>query len=291
MTQTTKPARPAAWKSSNNFAPWPDRLHDTIVRENLKPILDEIAAEIGQNTLDRMAAFLQNAADEQTPDNEKLALAVSGWPLGADAATPKLPVALSAYKVRGLIRGYLNRNVAARPREDIQLHFAEAGGNPAIVAELLHNETAIRLARSRGRQTGLLRNRSDGIDQGAAGDLLRAIAAGILPLSTLSDDCHASRRGRRREQIDWWAGDWSKAGVRTGQATRHGYIVIAPAWTEEHQKRTAIPPGNMPPCSIRCATLVGDSRSTPIASTFPAIRWAATRHGTSAWRIPISGRA
>ena len=39
------------------------------------------------------------------------------------------------------------------------------------------------------------------------------------------------------QQIDWWAGDWSKAGTRTGQATRHGYIVIAPAWTEEHQKR------------------------------------------------------
>ncbi len=39
------------------------RLSDTIQRENLKPILDEIATEIGPNTLDRMAAFLQNADD------------------------------------------------------------------------------------------------------------------------------------------------------------------------------------------------------------------------------------
>ena len=40
------------------------RIPDTIARENLKPILDEIAAEIGPNTLDRMAAFLQNADDQ-----------------------------------------------------------------------------------------------------------------------------------------------------------------------------------------------------------------------------------
>ena len=49
-----------------------------------------MAAEIGPNTLDRMAAFLQNADDQQTPDSEKLALAISGWLLGADAATVKL---------------------------------------------------------------------------------------------------------------------------------------------------------------------------------------------------------
>ena len=30
-------------------------------------------------------------------------------------------------------------------------------------------------------------------------------------------------------QIDWWAGEW-KNGERFGQATRHGYIVIAPYW-------------------------------------------------------------
>ena len=42
-----------------------------------------------------------------------------------------------------------------------------------------------------------------------------------------------------------WAPDWIEsvpvvgqllaAGVRTGQAPRHGYIVLAPAWTKEHQ--------------------------------------------------------
>lgn len=40
-----------------------------------------------------------------------------------------------------------------------------------------------------------------------------------------------------QQQIDWWAGPHSaKAGMRYGQATRHGYIVIAPVWTREHQR-------------------------------------------------------
>ena len=39
------------------------------------------------------------------------------------------------------------------------------------------------------------------------------------------------------QQIDWWAGAWAKDGARAGQATRHGYIVIAPVWTVEHQKQ------------------------------------------------------
>ncbi|HZN34285.1 MAG TPA: peptidase [Pirellulaceae bacterium] len=40
------------------------------------------------------------------------------------------------------------------------------------------------------------------------------------------------------QQIDWWAGGYDpKADNRFGQATRHGYIVIAPRWTREHQRK------------------------------------------------------
>ncbi len=40
------------------------------------------------------------------------------------------------------------------------------------------------------------------------------------------------------QQIDWWSGGYSReAQTRFGQATRHGYIVIAPQWTREHQRQ------------------------------------------------------
>jgi pimeloyl-ACP methyl ester carboxylesterase len=38
-------------------------------------------------------------------------------------------------------------------------------------------------------------------------------------------------------QIDWWAGKLVEGGWRAGQASRQGYIVIAPDWTTEHQKQ------------------------------------------------------
>jgi predicted esterase len=41
-----------------------------------------------------------------------------------------------------------------------------------------------------------------------------------------------------QQQIDWWAGSYNPAvQTRYGQATRHGYIVIAPRWTREHQRQ------------------------------------------------------
>src|SRR5262249_8006955 len=40
------------------------------------------------------------------------------------------------------------------------------------------------------------------------------------------------------QQIDWWAGSYNQeAQTRYGQATRPGYIVIAPRWTRDHQRQ------------------------------------------------------
>ena len=113
------------------------KIPDTIARENLKPILDEMAAEIDFNTLDRMAAFLQSADDRETENAEKLSLAISGWLLGADAATPKLATAISAYKVRGLILEYLAAASAPERERAYDYIEKESGGDPAMVAELL----------------------------------------------------------------------------------------------------------------------------------------------------------
>jgi dienelactone hydrolase len=38
-------------------------------------------------------------------------------------------------------------------------------------------------------------------------------------------------------QIDFWAGEWKPGGWRQGQASRRGYIVVAPAWAAAYQKQ------------------------------------------------------
>jgi predicted esterase len=37
------------------------------------------------------------------------------------------------------------------------------------------------------------------------------------------------------QNVGWWAGEVNDKGERTGQAARHGYIVISPEWTAPHQ--------------------------------------------------------
>jgi predicted esterase len=40
------------------------------------------------------------------------------------------------------------------------------------------------------------------------------------------------------QQLSWWAGDFdAKTGMRLGQASRHGYVVIAPEWSRPHQTK------------------------------------------------------
>ena len=77
-----------------------------------------MAAELGFNTIDRMAAFLQNADDAQMPVQEKLALAVSGWLLGSDSAIDQLPVALSIIHPSPQIAGISERARKNQARSD-----------------------------------------------------------------------------------------------------------------------------------------------------------------------------
>ncbi len=217
-----------------------ERIKDTIAKENLKPILDEIAAEINQNTIDRMAAFMQCAADEKTPDTEKLALAVSGWLLGADSATEKLPVAISAYKVRALVRKYL-AGITSPEREGFYSYIKqESGGELSMVADLIsHMKPPIAPPEPMDeKKPGLFEIEAPGLVKEQPVTYYVQLPPEYDPyrLYPTIVTLHGAASTAER-QIDWWSGDWSKDGLRLGQAARQGYIVISPAWTEEHQKQ------------------------------------------------------
>jgi hypothetical protein len=213
------------------------RLQDTISKENLKSILDEIAAEINENTLDRLAAFLQTAANPNTPDTEKLALAVSGWLLGADGATDELRVAISAYKVRRLIRQYLNGGSSPDRERTYSYIKQEAAGELSMVANLLsHMKPALTPPKPVKGKPGYFEIEVPGLANEPPVTYCIQLPPEYDPyrlyptIVTLHGEVAMAS-----QQIDWWAGDWNKRGQRTGQAARYGYIVIAPAWTDEHQ--------------------------------------------------------
>ncbi|MEN6459276.1 MAG: peptidase [Thermoguttaceae bacterium] len=214
------------------------RLKDTIAKENLKPILDEIAEEIGPDTLNRMAAFLQTAGNAQTPDTEKLALAVSGWLLGADASTPKLPAAISAYKLRGLIRDYLRGGSTPEREQAFTYIKDEAGGLETVSQLLAHMKPAIPAGKPVANRPGYYELQAPGVGSESPVTYYVQLPPEYCPyrlyptIVTLNGEADTPE-----QQVDWWAGEWSKGGFRVGQASRHGYIVIAPVWTTEHQKQ------------------------------------------------------
>ena len=204
--------------------------------------------ELSYDTLDRMAAFLQNIDDPAMPAEDKLALAVSGWLLGPAAATTKLTTALSAMRIRELARQYLNEPIKLnRVRLLHELPSEEAADADHAGRPVGPHEAPLRLARADIRgDAGLLRARGARPARGVAGPLLRAASAGLQPLPPLPDDRHPPRRRQHGRAADRLVG--GRLGPRPAPARRHahGYIVLAPEWTAEHQDNTAIPPASTP---------------------------------------------
>jgi pimeloyl-ACP methyl ester carboxylesterase len=215
------------------------KVSDSYQLKPLRPIRDEIAAELSANTSGRMTSFLQGLDDPQTTPAEKLALAVSGWLLGSDAATAKLGVAISAFHIRQTVQEYLNEpQKANRAKLFATLISSEQAATPQLVAALL---TQMKPPLDLPAAT-----------PGKPGFYELAVLEGstdppVHYLVQLPPEYDPHRRypaivtlhgaGTTAEnQIDWWAGAPEKAGARAGQASRHGYIVIAPDWTLDHQR-------------------------------------------------------
>lgn len=215
-----------------------ERLKDTIAKENLKAILDEIEAEIGPNTLDRLAAFLQCADDAKTPDTEKLALAVSGWVLGANSAKDELPAAISAYKVRNLIRKYLSETSASDRVKICGYIKQESAGDAATVATLIAQMKPLASPPEPvPDKPGYYEIQVAGVTKDRPVTYHIQLPPEYDPYRRYSTIVALHGEGSTADkEINWWAGDWAK-NMRTGQAARHGYIVIAPAWLETHQNR------------------------------------------------------
>lgn len=210
-------------------------------RAALALALEEIGPGLSPEMLPSMAAFLLNQNNARFKAEQKLSMAVSGWLLGSDNATIDLPATLSAWRLRELVQKYLTETgKASRDRQSHSI-FSEAAAKPEVLAALAaHMTPPYPLPES--------------IDKDIPGYSKLDIV--VLPGQSdatyyvqLPPEYNPHRRypmivslhGIGHDptmQIEWWAGehDPAKGPGRQGQAGRNGYIVIAPAWTVEHQK-------------------------------------------------------
>ena len=218
-----------------------DELAEKITDEKYKPtvneLLKEIRAEMNPNTLGRFDAFLFNDPDTSLSDEERLAIAMSAWLIGKETEVRRMTVAVSLFETRNLVRDYLRQKDFASAASIYEEIRKQEAGIPELVAAIMKTmkppiETDFeRLGDP--EQPGFYRLERSGIAQEKLYETIRY----SIQLPPEYDPNRAypaivvlhSNASRPDEMIQWWCGPWVN-GARFGQASRNGYIVIAPHW-------------------------------------------------------------
>ena len=208
------------------------------LRERIRPVRQELDGGLNLNTLERLAAFRQMADDEGLLPTERLALAISGWLLGSNSATSNLPVALSAFDVRELVRQYLNAPDRLTHARILEQFYSQEAGTPALVAKLIaHMKPPVDTPPPAADRPGYYELEVPGLGSAPPVRYLVQLPPEYDPYRRYPAIVTLHGAGTTAShQVDWWAGDWAEGGWRKGQAARRGTIVIAPDWTSEHQR-------------------------------------------------------
>lgn len=207
-------------------------------RDRLKAIRDELVSELNLNTFPRMAAFRQFADDDQMSADDKLALAFSGWLVGTNDATRKLPTAVGLYEVRNRVRQYLVEPIKLNRDKLLEEMQAQEGGTPELVARLVANmKPALPVPAPMPSVPGFYQLDVQGLPNLPPVNYFVQLPPEYDPYRRYPTVVTLNGSGSTPEQqIDWWAGGVNDKGSRQGQASRRGYIVIAPAWAKEQQR-------------------------------------------------------
>ncbi len=211
---------------------------DEATKAKLEPVQTEIKSQLNINTLDRMADFLRLSEDDTLNAKQKLALATSAWLLGSGSGTENLAVALDTYEVRNLVRKYL-QTIHVHERDAIlkEMETLE-GADPASIDKIVkHMRPAIEEQLEPGDIPGMYEISIPGFTGEPDFEYLIQIPPEYDPSRPYP--CVVTLNGAGTtpaKQIDWWAGTHNKdLNERLGQATRQGYIVMAPKWSTAHQ--------------------------------------------------------
>lgn len=213
-------------------------LKDEKQRAALVPIKDEITKELGANNLNRMADYLRLADDASMTADQKLALAMTGWLLGSGSGRENLTVALSLVQVRDAVVQYLASEAPAERQAILERLKSLEGASPEYIAKILENiKPPLAAPQTEQKIPGLYEITVPGIEQQNEFKYFLQLPPEYDPYKRYP--CVVTMNSSvtsELQQIDWWAGAYDeKTHARTGQATRRGYIVLAPRWQKQYQ--------------------------------------------------------
>ncbi|MFM8735286.1 MAG: peptidase [Pirellulales bacterium] len=204
-------------------------------RAEAAAVVDEMQRELSFTSLERLASFERLAGDGSVPADRAVAIAISGWLQGAATATDNLKLALSAARCRGLVREYLRATDQAGRTAALTRLRGEEAGDPATIAGLVARMRPP-LDPPEPASPGLHELVAAGLEGQGDVRCLVQLPPEYDPLRRYPAivSLHAAS-STPLNQIEWWAGMPGPDGIRLGQATRNGHVVIAPAWGQPHQ--------------------------------------------------------
>ncbi len=199
----------------------------------------EITDEANEDAISRLASFERLNDDAALKPEQKVALAISGWLVGANQATDNFQTAVSLAHARDTILAYLREPLAQnRVRMASDVHDMEGASIDRIAQMLKLMKPPFEATKQTERGPGLHELKVTGLPGEADVRYLVQLPPEYDPLRHYPTIVTLADAGSGPEQmIDYWAGpdDKEKGGGRVGQATRHGYIVIAVDWLQPHQ--------------------------------------------------------
>jgi pimeloyl-ACP methyl ester carboxylesterase len=199
----------------------------------------EIAAEVNEDAIARLGSFERLVDDAALKPDQKAALAISGWLVGSNQATDNFQTAVSLAHVRDMIIAYLREPLAQnRAKTASEIHDIEGASIERVAQMLKLMKPPLEATKQSERGPRLHELTVTGMPGEADVRYLVQLPPEYDPLRHYPTIVTLADSGVKPEQmIDFWAGPVAKdnGGDRLGQATRHGYLVIAVDWHEPHQ--------------------------------------------------------
>jgi pimeloyl-ACP methyl ester carboxylesterase len=206
-------------------------------------LVKEISEDLNEDTIQRLASFERLADDATMTAEQKVALAMSGWLVGANQATDNFQLAITLAHVRDLVLQFL-REPNAEKRFPImaELVDTEAASVERVAQILKLMKPPLTTPKDAEPPTGYPPRMFELSVAGLPGESDTGYLVQLPPeydplrhypaIVTLADVTASPE-----QMLDFWAGAFEKdkLGERLGQATRHGYITIAVDWRQPHQ--------------------------------------------------------
>jgi enterochelin esterase-like enzyme len=216
------------------LADWQAKLDKAEVLQQLQPFRAEINEQLNLETLPRLDAFLKAESDKLLTAEQRLALAYSGWVVGAENSITDLNLAMRYWDARfTMLEAVRADTIQDRDMHAISLQRVEGVG-PRVVMQLAAYLPQI-LDAGEAQPFQVHRVQANEGTQNAVTYSVM-LPPEYSPFHTYP--LLVALRGREQscaQTLQWWGGSIESP----GPAMRRGYIVIAPEYAEDRQSEYA----------------------------------------------------